>query len=75
MHAITLELPGFIDADKDEMKLYLAAALFREGKLSLGQAAETAGLSKRTFIELLGKHGYEVIQHNPDDLEQDMANA
>lgn len=34
----------------------LAAKLYEMGTLSGGQAAELVGVSKRTFLELLGKY-------------------
>ena len=41
--------------------MLLAAKLYERGILSAGQAAEVAGLSKRAFIELLGKYGVSVF--------------
>ncbi len=38
-----LKLPE-INLDDDELKLALAIRLFEEGKISLGKAAEVAGL-------------------------------
>ncbi len=35
--------------------MIIAAKLYEDGKLSTGQAAQIAGLSKRAFIELLGR--------------------
>jgi predicted HTH domain antitoxin len=37
-----------------ELSFILAARLYENGKLSLGQAAKLAGVSKRTLMELLG---------------------
>ena len=45
------------------------------GKLSLGQAAELVGYSKITFMELLGNYGVSIINHSPDELDQDLKNA
>jgi predicted HTH domain antitoxin len=38
--------------------IFTAAKLYESPKLTIGQAAEAAGLSKRTFAELLGKYVY-----------------
>ncbi|MBU3714753.1 MAG: toxin-antitoxin system, antitoxin component [Ferruginibacter sp.] len=38
----------------------LAAKLFEEGKVSSGQAAEIVGISKRSFIELVGSLGASI---------------
>ena len=54
-------------------KTMLAANLYESGKLSLGQAADLAGYSKRIFMELLGD--FNVSLFNSDDLDNDIANA
>ncbi len=51
---IELILPKTVDVSDFELKMIIAAKLYELGKLSSGQAAEVAGLSKRAFIELLG---------------------
>jgi hypothetical protein len=43
-----------VNISEDEIKLLLAIKLFEVGKLSLGQAAQLAGFSKRSFIDVLG---------------------
>jgi predicted HTH domain antitoxin len=55
--------------------MLLATRLYEQGKLSLGQAAEMAGYSKRTFMELLGDYGVSVFNYPPEELEQDVQNA
>ncbi|MFD1468391.1 UPF0175 family protein [Hymenobacter caeli] len=44
-------------------------------KLSLGQAAEMTGYSKRTFMELLGDYGVSVFNYPAEDIARDAANA
>ena len=73
MSQMTVALPGSISAD--EAKLYLAAKLFEVGRLSCGQAAELAGYSKRTFMELLGKQGIAVFDYPIDELTDDLRHA
>jgi len=70
MPQTTIAVPESITAD--EAKLYLAMKLFEVGRLSCGQAAELAGYSKRTFIELLGKHGVAVIDYPAQELQDDI---
>jgi predicted HTH domain antitoxin len=60
---------------EDEARLHLAMKLFEDGSLSCGQAAELAGYSKRTFIELLGSHGVAVITCPAHELQDDLRNA
>ena len=50
----TIAVPPSIS--EGEAKMFLAMKLFEVGRLSCGQAADLAGYSKRTFVELLGKH-------------------
>jgi predicted HTH domain antitoxin len=66
-------LPDSID--EAEARFWLAAKLVEIGRLSSGQAAELAGYSKRTFLELLGKNGVAVIDYPANDLMDDLANA
>ena len=46
-----------------------------KGKLFLGQAADLAGLTKRTFAELLGKYDVSIFNYPPSDLTRDVKNA
>lgn len=61
--------------DDREITMSLAAKLYEDGKLSIGQAADLVGLTKRTFIELLGKYGVSIFNYPASDLSQDIANA
>ncbi|WP_295432212.1 UPF0175 family protein [uncultured Thiodictyon sp.] len=72
---IQIAVPDFVDLDAAEMRLLLAVALYDQGRLSLGQGAEMAGLSKRAFMESLGGCGASVFNHSPEDLARDLANA
>lgn len=49
--------------------------MYEDGLLSAGQAAALAGVSKRTFIELMGKYGVSVFSTSVDDLLNDVNNA
>ena len=73
MSQTTLELPSSVT--EAEAKLYLAMKLFEVGRLSCGQAATLAGYSKRTFTELLGRHGIPVFDHPADELTGDLNHA
>lgn len=66
----TIAIPPSIA--EDEARLYLARKLFEVGRLSCGQAAELAGYSKRTFMELLGRHGVAVIDYPDEELQDDL---
>ena len=70
MNTLTIELP--FDVDPEDARLLLTMKLFEEGKVSLGKAAEMAGYTKRTYMELLGKRGIPIINYPPEELEQEM---
>jgi len=53
------------------VRLYLAIELYREGKVSLGKAAEIAGVSKWEMMEILASKNIP-IQYSVDDLEKDI---
>ncbi len=73
MPQTTIAVPPSIS--EDEAKMYLAMKLFEVGRLSCGQAAESAGYSKRTFMELLGKHGVAVMDYPAQELQDDLGHA
>lgn len=75
MTTLTLNLPKTVNFDERELVLILATKLYEKGKLSLGQAAELAGLSKRAFMEILGDYGVSVFNYPAEDLEADLENA
>ncbi len=75
LRTLTVDIPDFIDIDEKELKLLVAAKLYEKGKLSLGQAGIFAGLSKRTFIELMGNQDVSVFNQEIEDLKNDIDNA
>lgn len=75
MKTITFNLPDTVDFDDNEVLMVIASRLYEKGKLSLGQAAELVGLSKSTFMEILGTYGVSVFNYPSTDLERDIENA
>jgi predicted HTH domain antitoxin len=73
MTQLTIPLP--VSVTEAEAKLCLAFKLFETGRLSCGQGAAMAGLSKGTFMELLGREGIPVFDHAPDELTNDLNHA
>ena len=61
MKTIQFQVPDDVDLKDYEYTMIIAAKLYEEGKLSSGQAAQIAGLSKRAFIELLGRYRVSVF--------------
>ena len=75
MRTIHINIPDNVDVNDLDLAMIVASKLYEDGKLSSGQAAEVAGLSKRTFIELLGKYVVSVFNNEVQDLNTDIANA
>lgn len=64
------EMPPFVP--RDEAMLMLAIKLFEIGRLSLGQAADMAGYSKRGFMDVASHHGVPVVDYPPSDLAKEI---
>ncbi len=75
MKSFLVELPEALEIDILDVKFIVASKLYEQGKLSLGEGAKTAGVSKRTFIELLGKYNVSVFNYGINELEEDIKNA
>jgi len=75
MRTIQLNIPDTLELDDREAKMMLASKLFENGRLTLGQAAKLAGISKTAFMELLKDYDVSVINHSPSEIEKDAANA
>ena len=71
MSTLTVDLP--LGLQPERARLLLAIQLFEEGEVSLGYAAEMAGYSLRTFMELLGKRGIPLVDYPADDLDEELA--
>jgi predicted HTH domain antitoxin len=72
---IDLNMPKQAGLSAFDIKMLLAAKLYEDRKLALGYCAELAGLSKRAFIELLGKYGVSLFSRTADELQSDIDNA
>ena len=69
MKTLTINLPDEVN-DK-EVKMTVAAVLFEKGILSSGQAAQLVEITKREFIESVGKFGVSIFGETKEDLEAD----
>jgi len=69
-----LEIPD-LNIPAQELKMILAEALFSQGSVSLGKAAQIAGYSERTFSELLLKKGVSPVIFDDEHMEEDIRNA
>ena len=75
MKTVTLNIPDNVDLTNRELIMLIASRLYEQGKLSLGQAAELAGLTKRTFAELLNQYNVSIFNFPDTDLSSDVENA
>jgi len=55
-----------------ELNMLLASKLFESGLISSGQGAKMVGLSKKAFIELLGKYNVSIFGYDLEELEEDL---
>ncbi len=62
---MTLDLPPSIDEAR--ARLVLAIGLFQEDALTVGRAAEVAGLSYRDFLEVLRERGIPALTLSFDE--------
>jgi predicted HTH domain antitoxin len=68
---LTLDLPPHVDEAR--ARLLLAIGLFQEEEVSVGKAAEIAGLSYRAFADALAERGIPLYTYTEEMWEQDLA--
>jgi predicted HTH domain antitoxin len=68
MKTLTINLPEEVELHK--VKMIVAASLFEQGILSSGQAAELVGITRRLFLEEVGKYGVSIFGETAEDLEK-----
>ncbi|MFO7658517.1 MAG: UPF0175 family protein [Bacteroidales bacterium] len=73
MKHLTINIPDSLNLSERETKRFLAAKMYESGKLTLGQAAELAGLSKMAFSEILADFNVSLINYPPSDITRDAA--
>ena len=67
-----LEVPLVGDVNEDEARIALAAELYREGKMTLKQAADTAKLTLWDFLYELGKREVSYTNITVEDLREEL---
>ena len=73
MNTLVLNVPDKTNLDPKETSRFLAAKLYEAGRLSLGQAAELAGLSKTAFAEILSDYNVSLINYPVSEIQRDAA--
>ena len=63
---------------KDELefniRLMAALKMFELGKISMGKAAELAGMSKTEFLETCGRYKVSIFNYNDEEAVQELKN-
>ncbi len=74
MNILELKLPKALidDVGEDELKLYLAIMLYKERKISVGQAAKLSGLTLLDFMYELGKHKAALTNITEEELKEEL---
>ena len=75
MKTLTINLPDSVDVEEFEAKMILAGQLHAKGKITLGQAAIIVGISKRAFVEIMGRFGFNIFNYSVEDLRQELENV
>lgn len=72
---VIVDLPDQVNLEAAEVIMMIAAHLYDDGRLSLGQAADLVHLDKRTFAERLGKYKVSIFNSPIEDILRDVRNA
>ena len=67
-----LKIPLVGDVNEGEARIALAAELYREGKMTLKQAADTAQLTLWDFLYELGKRKISYTNIAVEDLREEL---
>ncbi|WP_115371559.1 UPF0175 family protein [Adhaeribacter pallidiroseus] len=71
MKTMLFHIPDNVELDVKQTARFLAAKLYEAGKLSLGQAAEVAGLSKVAFAEILSDYNVALFNYPASEIGKD----
>ncbi len=83
MTSVTIQLPDGIPSslhqspNELERDIKLAAAIdwYHRGLVSQGRAAEIAGIARSDFLDALAERKIDVVQVDPNELEQEVNRA
>ena len=68
MKTLTFKIPDSVD--EIDLKMQVAVQLFDKGVFTSGQAATLEGITKREFLENVGKYGVSIFGESIKDIEQ-----
>lgn len=72
MSTTEVRIPLPPNVSGDEVRILAAVKLFEVGRVSLGQAADLAGHSVRSFVDVLARYRVPVINYPVEDLEKEI---
>ena len=72
---LKISVPEDIGVDEYEARLLLAIELYREGRLTLKQSAELAGLCVEDFMRELSRRKVSIINLDEDELREELRAA
>jgi predicted HTH domain antitoxin len=72
---LTVTIPDSVNVSAPDLQIMLAIKLFETKRLPLGKSAEVAGLSYRTFHELLIKYGVPIVTMSEEDVRAEVGNV
>ena len=75
MSTLTLQLPDLAEVEKTDLLRMVASRLYERGTLSLGQAADLAGMAKWDFAEVLADYGVSIFNYPASEIARDVSNA
>lgn len=70
MTQVLVNIPDSMTAE--ETQRFLALKLFEDQRVSLGKAAEIAGMKKADFMSYASSKGVAVINYSPEELEKEV---
>jgi predicted HTH domain antitoxin len=69
--SLTVEIPLSVNLGSKELKEYLAAKLFGDGTISLGQMAAMLGKTKWDIPEILSRYGVPYFNYDAEDFRKE----
>ncbi len=72
IRVLKISVPEHIGIDEYEARLLLAIELYREGRLTLKQAAELAGLCVEDFMREISRRKVSIINLDEEELEEEL---
>ena len=72
VRVLRISVPEHVALDEYEARLLLAVELYREGRLTLKQAAELAGLCVEDFMREISRRRVSIINLDQEELEEEL---